>query len=108
MKELDTLKNIQKREREALRLAEMYSKEQDLKKKRLLKYRIEWQIEGMLITTRFFNLKPKDNEYFSYKEIRDIGSVYDPDEYDTIGNYFNRELFCSNFRTLEPLNQTTI
>ncbi len=102
----DALDSIQRRETEVLRLAGKYKDEQNTVKKRILQYRIEGYIQGILVTTRIYCRKTKreaDEETLGHLLIQ-VQKAYDSEEYMTVGDVKDMSHVSTKFRNLEPLN----
>ena len=103
MRHANSLVSIQEREREAIKLSEKYYLEKDPVKKKMLRYRIEGYIQGMLITTRLFCKKPGDNTMYSFENyLEEVKKAYESEDYMTVGDVAG--LIPTKFRILEPLN----
>lgn len=102
----DTVKSIQRKERDALNLAGRYAEEKDPVKKRNLRLRMENTIEGMLAMTFIYTQKSKrEADEQSVGHIVDrVQKAYYPEDFHTVGDVINPELISTKFRNLEAPN----
>lgn len=100
MKFANILESITQKERKVLSLSEDYALEKDPVKRKILRYRIERYMYGMLLDTRIY-CESSEGDTFE-ERMRFLKKAHNPDEYITVGDV--TEFFSTKFRILEPLN----